>query len=390
MPQKDQLCGAFWGALTLSAAGHATSQENVALEAGTTLAEGDPAHWLPPGASPRTDYEATIPGAPDEASAGTSATGVARSIEELSGGALAVVPVAGPWSAGTVVSLVEIAARASPECVLIANLRTGRLWGSRPPARLLLDYLLGRPVEAPPPDWDCGHFLTIAACVGGPGGTLILLRDTYPQLGRDGYHLQPAAAVAAALERGDGNEGGVLCACEAPAAGILEHLPALCAFTAPSVISYLRLGPHRWSAGFGYVGERDREATIRIPPIAKGDPAGQFNLEFRAADAAACPHLALAVLVLAGLRGIAEDLPEPHLMEQDPSQLDEEERIRRGVLPLPDSLEAALDALESDAVVRSWFSKDLLDCYLSVKRTEISLLEGVEPQEACERYFRVY
>ena len=221
MPQKDQLCGAFWGSLALSAAGHAASQEEVALRAGTTLAEGDPAGWLPPGASPRADYEATIPVATDEASAGTSAAGVARSIEELSGGALSVVPVAGPWTAETVVSLVEIAAAQAPECALIANLRTGCLWGSRSPARVLLDHLLGRRVEAPPPDWDCGHFLTIAACVGGPGGALVVLRDTYPQLGWDGYHLQSAAAVAAALERGDGHEGGVLCALPASAAEAL-------------------------------------------------------------------------------------------------------------------------------------------------------------------------
>ena len=222
MPQKDQLCGAFWGALILSASGHAVNQEEVALRAGTTLAEGDPAGWLPPGAAPRNDYEVTIPVAPDEASAGTSASGVARSIEELSDGTLTVVPVAGPWTADTVCSLVEITVATSSECVLISNLHTGRLWGSRPPARLLLDYLLGRPVAPPPPDWDCGHFLSIAACVGGPGGALILLRDTYPQLGRDGYHLQPAGAVAAALERGDGQEGGVLCACEAPAAEALS------------------------------------------------------------------------------------------------------------------------------------------------------------------------
>ena len=218
MPQKDQLCGAFWGALILSAFGHVASQEEVALRAGTALAEGDPAAWLPPGASPRADYEATIPTAPDGTSAGTSATGVAGGIEELSGGALAVVPVAGPWSSDTVVSLVEIAAAEVPECVLIANLRTRHLWGSHPPARLLLDYLLGRPVETPPPDWDCGHFLTIAACVGGPGGALVVLCDTYPQLGWDGYHPQPAAAVAVALERDDGHEGGVLCACEVSAA----------------------------------------------------------------------------------------------------------------------------------------------------------------------------
>ncbi len=177
------------------------------------------------------------------------------------------------------------------------------------------------------------------------------------------------------------------------AAGILEHLPALCALTAPSVVSYLRLGPHHWSAGFGSISERDREATIRIPPLVElgsSDPARQFNLEFRAADAASCPHLALAVLVLAGLRGIREGLPEPHLVRGDPSGLDEEERRRLGIRQLPGSLEEALGALESDAVVSSWFSKDLLDCYLSVKRTEISLLDGAEPKEACERYLRVY
>jgi glutamine synthetase len=184
--------------------------------------------------------------------------------------------------------------------------------------------------------------------------------------------------------------GGLSATAARFAAGILEHLPALCAFTAPSVISYLRLGPHHWSAGFGYVGERDREATIRVPPLAKGDPAPQFNLEFRAADAAACPHLALAVLVLAGLRGIEEDLPEPHIVEGDPSELDEEERRRLGLRSLPNSLEEALGALESDAVVRSWLSKDLLNCYLSLKRTEISLLDGANQKEACERYLSVY
>jgi hypothetical protein len=49
----------------------------------------------------------------------------------------------------------------------------------------------------------------------------VIVRDTYRQLGWDGYHLQPAGAMAAALSRGDGKEGGVLCICEAAAAGTL-------------------------------------------------------------------------------------------------------------------------------------------------------------------------
>ena len=221
IPQKDQLCGPFWGALVLAAAGRPADQDEVALEAGTTLAEGDPAQWLPPGASPRTDYGLSLPVSPDEGAAGTSAPGLARGIERLSEGALRVVPVAGPWTAETVVALVEISASETPGCTLVANLRTGRLWGSRPPARLLFDHLLGLPVEAPAPDWDCGHFVAITASLSGPGGSLIAVRDTYARFGWGGYHLQPAAAVAAALERGDGHEGGVLCVCEASGAAAL-------------------------------------------------------------------------------------------------------------------------------------------------------------------------
>lgn len=226
MPQKDQLCGAFWGALALAAAGHRADQDEVALRAGTTLAAGDPSEWLPPGAPPRTDYRLEIPMAEDEPSSGTSAPGVARAVEELSGGALAVVPVAGPWSAETVILLVEVVASLfasgeAPGCTLVANGRTGPLWGSRPGPSLLLDHLAGRAVEPPPADWDCGHFLGIAGSVAGPGGSLVILRDTYRQLGWDGHHLQPADRVAAALRRGDGKGGGVLCVCGADRAEAL-------------------------------------------------------------------------------------------------------------------------------------------------------------------------
>ena len=216
MPQKDQLCGPFWGSLVLAASGYPAGQDEVALHAGTTLADGDPAQWLPPGASPRTDYSLSLPAG--GASAGTSASALARSIEELSDDALRVIPIAGPWTAETVVALVEVSASEVPGCTLVANLRTGHLWGSHAPARLLLDHLLGLPASPPAPDWDCGHFLAIVATFSGSGGALVALRDTYPELGWGGYHLQPASAVAAALERGDGHEGGVLCVCEASAA----------------------------------------------------------------------------------------------------------------------------------------------------------------------------
>jgi glutamine synthetase len=57
---------------------------------------------------------------------------------------------------------------------------------------------------------------------------------------------------------------------------------------------------------------------------------------------------------------------------------------------LPNSLEEALRALEADEVARSWVSDDLLACHIGVKRAEISLLQGAKPEDACERYLRVY
>ncbi|NRQ18780.1 Glutamate--methylamine ligase [Ensifer sesbaniae] len=47
------------------------------------------------------------------------------------------------------------------------------------------------------------------------------------------------------------------------AAGVVKHLPALTAFTAPSVLSYMRLVPHHWSAAYTCLGEKNREATTR-------------------------------------------------------------------------------------------------------------------------------
>jgi glutamine synthetase len=161
------------------------------------------------------------------------------------------------------------------------------------------------------------------------------------------------------------------------AAGVLQHLPAVCAFAAPSVISYLRLAPHQWSASLARVAG-DREAAVRLPGIAVGpgmaDPAEQFNLEFRFPDAAACPHLVLAILVRAGLQGIR----------------DGREPASDGEGRLPQSLEAAMESLAADAEVRSWLPADLLSTYLAVKTDEIAHLRERSPLEACGEYLDIY
>jgi hypothetical protein len=218
LPQKDNLCGCFWAAIVLRASGiDDVDQDRVAEVAGTVLPDDDPARHVPPGESPRRDYRVRLPTATDPAEGGTSAQALTRAIESLAGGRLAVVPVAGPWRAESVAGLVAVAADAAADATLVANVRTGPLWGSRPAPAALFAHLAGLQAEGPPADWDVGHFVNLVALVRGRGGSLLLVRDSYPSLGWQGYYFQPADAFARALERGDGHEGGVLCI--VPAAG---------------------------------------------------------------------------------------------------------------------------------------------------------------------------
>lgn len=172
------------------------------------------------------------------------------------------------------------------------------------------------------------------------------------------------------------------------AAGILRHLPAVLALTAPSPHSYARLVPHRWSAAAAVLGDRNREATLRICPVVPlgGMTAqGQLHLEFRAADATASPYLALAALVNAGLEGIREQLEPPPVVEAGAPL--EAERMRTA---LPTSLGEALAALEADPLARSWLPPRLLESYLGLKRLELSLVSDLELEEVCRLYARVH
>jgi hypothetical protein len=135
---------------------------------------------------------------------------VQRAIDTLSGGRLAAVPLAGPWSAHALDGLFELLAGYERPVTLIANLATHHLWGSRPSVSGLLDYLLDGTPEGPDPDWRVGHFVTVVGRVSGPAGNLYAIADTYPALGDRGVHLQPRERLAAAVERRDMPAGGML------------------------------------------------------------------------------------------------------------------------------------------------------------------------------------
>ena len=172
-------------------------------------------------------------------------------------------------------------------------------------------------------------------------------------------------------------------------AGVLKQLPAIVSLLAPSVVSYSRLVPHRWSAAYNNLGAQDREAAVRLCPIRTDHSIGaasQFNFEVRACDAAASPHLALAAIIHAGVAGMEEDLDEPEVTSEDLSLLSGEELEARGFRRLPESLSAALDEFEAAKEVWQWFPDDFAEIYLAHKRQEILGLEGRDEAEICEMY----
>ena len=177
-------------------------------------------------------------------------------------------------------------------------------------------------------------------------------------------------------------------------AGIVRSLPALCALTTPTPVSYLRLKPHTWTGVWSNIGLRDREAGLRICPtfdLSETATARQFNVEYRAADATANPYLQVAGIILAGLAGLREGLPMPEpTVDQDPEKLAEAERARRKIVRLPETLEAALAVLEADAIARAFLPEPLLAAYLGVKRAELQLTQDWAPEEICRRYAEVY
>jgi glutamine synthetase len=125
---------------------------------------------------------------------------------------------------------------------------------------------------------------------------------------------------------------------------------------------------------------QDRGAALRICPVfASTDveaTARQFNIEFRVADAAASPYMALGAVLFAGADGLRRGLALPAEGAKPP--------------PLPGSLAAALKEMETSKAVQDWFGPVFLEAYLRHKRAELGHTNEFSASELCHRYAEVY
>lgn len=212
LPQRDELCGPFCALLALWSAGIGgeLDQDEVARVAGTVLSAPPRTASLPPGERGRDDFRLRLPQTADPAGAGTAATGVARAVEQLSGGRAAAVPASGDWEPARLHALLRGAGRLDGPVGVLANIATAELADHRTGADTLLRYLDTGTDDAAPARWHAGHFVALAGLIDGRVGRLVLVADSYRSLGPDGLHLQPVERLTAALRRDGLPPGGVL------------------------------------------------------------------------------------------------------------------------------------------------------------------------------------
>ena len=203
-----------------------------------------------------------------------------------------------------------------------------------------------------------------AVMVGGVGNG----GHVHVSLQRDGRNVTVDADGALGAEG-----GGFL-------AGVLAELPALLAVGAPSVASYLRLVPQRWAGAYRCWGHENREAAARL--ITDGVPPGpNANIEVKCFDQSANPYLLVGAVLAAGTAGIerAASLAAP--VDVDPAWLSDDERRRLGIERLPASLDDAVTAFVASDVLRAALGEPLADTIEVVRRAEIELFAGRNPEQ---------
>lgn len=144
-------------------------------------------------------------------------------------------------------------------------------------------------------------------------------------------------------------------------AGILAHIRDLTAFLNPSEASYSRFGKCK-APKFVTWSHENRSQLIRIP-AAKGE---YRRIELRSPDPSANPYLAYALLIWAGLDGIAKDMcPAPAV---NLNLLAAPESETREFDTLPGSLEEAVALANGSALVRRVLGEDTASFLTDVRR----------------------
>lgn len=152
-------------------------------------------------------------------------------------------------------------------------------------------------------------------------------------------------------------------------AGVLKHVPAMCAITNQWVNSYKRLVPGYEAPVYTSWARRNRSALVRVPMYKPGKEVAT-RIELRFPDPACNPYLAFSVMLSAGLDGIRKKYPLPEPIEKDIFQMADEERKKEKIASLPGSLIEAIEHAEKSDFLKNALGEHIFKKFIENKKIE--------------------
>jgi glutamine synthetase len=147
--------------------------------------------------------------------------------------------------------------------------------------------------------------------------------------------------------------------------GIFHHARAVAAFTNPSTNSYKRLIPGFEAPSVLTYSSQNRSASCRIP-YGAGEKATRIEMRFP--DSTACPYLAFAAMMMAGLDGIKNKYEPVGPMDEDLFELSLNEIREKNIPQMPHTLRGALEALIRDNdFLKPVFTETFIDTFQNYK-----------------------
>jgi glutamine synthetase len=150
-------------------------------------------------------------------------------------------------------------------------------------------------------------------------------------------------------------------------AGMLRHARDITAVCNQWVNSYKRLVPGYEAPVYICWARQNRSALLRIP-TSMG--SGDIRVEFRSPDPACNPYLAFAVMLAAGMQGVADNAELPPAAADNIYEMSVAERRAMGIESLPEDLDEAVLAMERSELVRATLGDHLFEHFIRNKRRE--------------------
>lgn len=148
--------------------------------------------------------------------------------------------------------------------------------------------------------------------------------------------------------------------------GLKKHVKSFTAIANPLVNSYKRIVPGYEAPVYVAWSGANRSSLIRIP-AARGMST---RVELRSPDPSCNPYLTFAVILMAGLDGVQNQIDPGEPTTLNLFHLTDEERKNLGIESLPGSLKEALDNLETDPIVRNALGEHVYNDFMRLGRAE--------------------